>query len=166
MEDDLRKHSTPGRTHIYPSDIMVNFSDASLYYLNALTKCVELIIINKFGKRNVPYFWWRLKNSAPKIYSYQKKLFPMCGKLLKLYKPIVVMECIRRNKIQWIGYKNIGLIQFKCREIEIELNKTSRKADKIDDAIQLCEPTQESFETNKRKNVLEWLDGEKKEESS
>ena len=87
------------------------------HYVNGSHKAVEIILLNRFGKKNIPpCIWWRLKDTPKEIYGAQKYLWGVVRRLEKTYDSETILNMVRRKNIKYLTPKMIARYLYWCKE--------------------------------------------------
>ncbi len=99
------------------------------HYVSAAHKIVEAVIINRFGKKNIPLGnFWRLADTSTIIYGAQKYLWPVIKRLCKTYDGGIVLDMVLRRKLQYLQSKMIARYLYWCKE-EKDLEQRAKTAE-------------------------------------
>lgn len=100
------------------------------HYVGASHKIVEIILINRFGKKNIPLGnFWRLADTSKAIYGAQKYLWPVIKRLQKTYDDEIVLAMVQSQSIKYLSVKMIPRYLYWLKEekdaiVRAEANKS------------------------------------------
>lgn len=98
------------------------------HYVNATHKTIEIILINRFGKKNIPLgIFWRLAETSKQVYGAQKYLWPVIKRLQKTYDGGIILSMTRRHHLKYLTAKMIPRYLYWCKE-EKDLMKRAEAA--------------------------------------
>jgi hypothetical protein len=130
--------------------------------VSAETKGTEIVLINRFGLKNIPQgAFWKLGETLPNIFSAQKYIFPVVKTLIKNYSPEVVFAVLQSRKVTFLSNKYLGKYKWWCREEELLQNRIKESQlrynrDSNDVPVD-AEPVKD-FETESKPTLKDWLD--------
>lgn len=87
------------------------------HYVSATHKAIEIILINRFGKKNIPLGnFWRLADTSKEVYGAQKYLWPAIKRLAKTYDGEIIVSMVQSRKIKFLQTKMIARYLYWCKE--------------------------------------------------
>jgi hypothetical protein len=130
-----------------------------VHYVSAAHKIVELILINRFGKKNIPSGnFWRLKDTSKEVYGAQKYLWPVIKRLLKTYEDTIVLSMVQRKNIKYLTSKMIPKYLYWCKEEIDQIARINSQKVRYNRGEALNETPVINIEKKKEDNLLDWLD--------
>lgn len=130
------------------------------HYVSASHKIIEMILINRFGKKNIPSGnFWRLADTSTKVYGAQKYLWPVVKRLMKTYDGEIVMATVERLKLKYLSVKLIAKYLYWCKVTQDILNKVEQAKSRYnrEEASFEDKPVIE-IEKKTKDNLRDWLD--------
>lgn len=129
------------------------------HYVSATHKIVEIILINRFGKKNIPSGnFWRLADTSKEVYGAQKYLWPTIKRLMKTYDGETVMSMVQRRKIKFLTAKMIPRYLYWCKEEkDLEARREATKP-RYNKDVELNDAPVIDIEKKKDDDLLDWLD--------
>lgn len=98
------------------------------HYVSAAHMIVETVLINRFGKKNIPLGnFWRLADTSKAVYGAQKYLWPVIKRLEKTYESDVIYSMVRRKGLKFLTNKMIAKYLYWCKE-EKDLESRAEEA--------------------------------------
>lgn len=132
------------------------------HYTNASEKIVENVLINRFGKKNIPQcVWWRQSDpdTPTAIHGAQKFLRPVIKRLLKTYTEEVVMAMISLRNVKFLNAKQIPRYLFWCKQVQDNLKKLEKTEDfRYNKEEKLEDKPVIDIDKKKEDDLLDWLD--------
>jgi hypothetical protein len=129
------------------------------HYVSATHKTVELILISRFGKRNIPAGnFWRLADTSKEVYGAQKYLWPVIKRLEKTYDGDVVLNMVVRRRLKYLSMKLVGKYLYWCKEEKDLLNKVNSQESRYNKEERLEDKPVIDIKKKKEDNLLDWLD--------
>jgi hypothetical protein len=100
------------------------------HYVSAVHKIIEVILIERFGKKNIPSGnFWRLADTSTQVYGAQKYLWPILKRLCKTYDGRTVLSMVQRRRIKYLTAKMIPRYLYWCKEEkDLELRAEQAKS--------------------------------------
>ncbi len=93
------------------------------HYVGASHKIVEIILINRFGKKNIPLGnFWRLADTSKQIYGAQKYLWPIIKRLQKTYDGEIIMQMVADKNIKFLMTKMIARYLYWCKTVQEQMD--------------------------------------------
>ena len=131
-----------------------------VHYVSAPHKIIEEILINRFGKKNIPVgIFWRLKDTTKEVYGAQKYLWPVVKRLCKTYDGETVLSMVRRRKIKFLLAKLIPKYLYFCKEEIDQIKRINDQKFRYNRGEELSDKPVIKIEKPKQDdNLLDWLD--------
>lgn len=133
----------------------------SPHYVGPVYKIVEIVLINQFGKKNIPAGnFWRQVDTSTEVFNFQKPMYAVINRISKTYDFVTIMNMVVRKKLRFLSNKMMARYLYWCKE-EKEL------ADKIELAIKqapvvmpapIASGIEYKVEKKEDKSLLDWLD--------
>ena len=131
------------------------------HYSGPTEKIIELILINRFGLKNIPVgIFWRQVDTSKEVFAYQRFLWQPVKRLLKTYKPNVVINMIKSKKVRFMRANEMWRYLGWCKdehELQKKIERENAKpqntyGELIEDSpvIKIDKPEED--------NLLDWLD--------
>jgi hypothetical protein len=99
------------------------------HYVSSAHMIIETVLINRFGKKNIPFGnFWRLADTSKEVYGAQKYLWPVIKRLEKTYDGATVLAMVRRHRLKFLTPKLYGKYLYWCKE-EKDLEKRREEAE-------------------------------------
>lgn len=129
------------------------------HYVSAAHKIVEIVLINRFGKKNIPSGnFWRLADTSKEVYGAQKYLWPTIKRLQKTYSGEIIMSMVQRRKLKFLTAKMIARYLFWCKE-EKDLEQRIKDAKpRYNKKVELDDKPIIDIEQKNDDDLLDWLD--------
>lgn len=131
-----------------------------VHYVSAAHKIVEVILINRFGKKNIPVGnFWRLKDTSKEVYGAQKYLWPVIKRLLKTYEDYIVLGMVQRKNVKFLTSKMIPKYLYWCKEEIDEIKRLNDQKVRYNRGVELNDtPVVDIEKKPEDDNLLDWLD--------
>ena len=99
------------------------------HYVSAGHKIVEVVLINRFGKKNIPSGnFWRLADTTTQVYGAQKYLWPVIKRMEKTYDGETILTMVTHKKLKFLTSKMIARYLYWCKEVK-ELEERRQAAE-------------------------------------
>lgn len=121
---------------------------------------IETVLINRFGKKNIPLGnFWRLADTSKEVYGAQKYLWPVIKRLEKTYDGKLILSMVRRRRLKYLTPKLYGKYLYWLKE-EKDLEKRREDAESRynKDVEELESKPVVDIEKKDDDNLLDWLD--------
>lgn len=132
------------------------------HYVSASHKIVEMLLINRFGKKNIPSGnFWRLADTSTQIYGAQKYLWPVVKRLMKTYDDKIVLATVERCRWGYVGMKMIAKHLYECKITQDMLSKkveTSESRYNREEPILEDRPVIDIEKKQDTDNLRDWMD--------
>jgi len=130
------------------------------HYVNAVNKIIEVILITRFGKKNIPLGnFWRLADTSKEVYSAQKYLWPIVKRLKKTYDGDIILSMVMRRKLKYLTGKMISRYLYWCKEEkDLESRIEGAKSRYYKDDEKLENKPVINIEYKKDDDLLNWVD--------
>ncbi len=132
------------------------------HYVSASHKIIEIILVNNFGKKNIPpCIWWRQSDphTPVTVYNFQKSYWPTVKRLLKTYDDEVVIAMVESRRLKWLSPKLIAKYLYWCK---ITQTKMKQKPEEFrynkEDTIVVEDSPVIEIEKQEDENLRDWLD--------
>ncbi len=130
------------------------------HFVSATHIIIETVLINRFGKKNIPLGnFWRLADTSKQVYGAQKYLWPIVKRLEKTYDGAIVLSMVRRKTLKYLTNKLYGRYLYWCKE-EKDLEKSTEAAESryYKSREELEDKPVIDIEQKKDDDLLDWLD--------
>jgi hypothetical protein len=126
--------------------------------VSASHKAIEIILINRFGKKNIPQGnFWRLADTSKEVYGAQKYLWPVIRRLCKTYKDTAVLLMVQKKGLKYLSMKDIPKYLYWCKE-EKDLQQRIEQRKPHYNKIELEEKPLIDIEKKENNSLLDWLE--------
>lgn len=130
-----------------------------VHYVGAACKIIEVILMNRFGKKNIPVGnFWLLKDTSKEVFGAQKYLWPIVKRLLKTYDDSTVLSMIQRKKITFLSMKLIAKYLYWCKEEIDEIKRINDQKVRYNKGVELNDMPVVDIKKENDKSLKEWLD--------
>ena len=108
------------------------------HYVSAVHKIIEVILIERFGKKNIPSGnFWRLADTSKQVYGAQKYLWPVIKRLSKTYDDATILSMVLRRRLKFMTTKMIPRYLYWCKEEkDLELRAEEAKSRYIPSSVE------------------------------
>ena len=145
--------SVPSKQCPYPLE-----TTPKIHHVNACHKAIEIILINRFGKKNIPpCIWWRLKDTPKQVYGAQKYLWQIIRRLQKTYDNETILAMVRRKHLKFLSPKLIGRYQYWCKEEKDAIERIKEQKPRYN-RVELEDKPVIDIEKKLNDDLLDWLD--------
>jgi len=129
------------------------------HYVSASHKIVEVILINRFGKKNIPSGnFWRLADTSKEVYGAQKYLWPIIKRISKTYDGDTILAMVRRRNIKFLTVKMIPKYLYWCKEEKDMNQRLEQQKPRYNKEVELTDYPIIDIKKNEDDNLLDWLD--------
>jgi len=128
------------------------------HYVSAAHKIVEVVIINRFGKKNIPCGnFWRLADTTQIVYGAQKYLWSVIKRLEKTYDGAIILSMVKHHNLKYLTSKMMAKYLYWCKE-EKDLEKCIKNSKPRYYKEELKDNPVINIDKKKDDNLLDWLE--------
>ena len=129
------------------------------HYVSATHKIIEIILINRFGKKNIPSGnFWRLADTSKEVYGAQKYLWPAIKRMEKTYSGDIIMSMVQSRKIKYLQTKMIPRYLYWCKEEKDLIARREAAKPRYNNTEALQDKPVIDIDKKKKNNLLDWLE--------